>query len=163
MVFRKETFSYIESFYRCNETGIEFTTPELDDENIAQVYTQYREKYGIPSAAEIAATREKYGLSAAKMSEVLGLGINQYRLYEKGEIPSQSTGKMLALITDPNAFRAVINRSRKQFSREEYRSLMNKINSIPGSVARGWRSDSGSDYVSDCRIMTQNNNYSYAS
>lgn len=166
--FRKETFTYIERFYRCNETGLDFTTTELDEQNIAQVYAQYREKYGIPSAAEITAIREKYGLSAAKMSEVLGLGVNQYRLYEKGEIPSQSTGKMLALIADPNAFRAVINHSRKQYSKEEYRSLMRKIDSVrAGTVAKGWNSASEPGYVSDYLFTMHNNttsvNYAYSS
>lgn len=165
--FRKETFTYVERFYRCDETGLDFTTSELDEQNIAQVYTQYREKYGIPSAAEITAIRERYGLSAAKMSEVLGLGVNQYRLYEKGEIPSQSIGKMLALIADPNAFKEVINHSRKQYSVEEYRSLIRRIDNVRGgTIAKGWNSASEPGYVSDYLITMPNDatqmNYAYS-
>ena len=58
----------------------------LDTENMEQVYQQYRKRYGIPSAKEIMATRKRYGLSATRISEILGLGTNQYRLYESGEM-----------------------------------------------------------------------------
>ena len=169
--FRKETFSYIESFYRCNITGLDFTTTELDDANIAQVYEQYREKYGIPSPAEITAIREKYGLSATKMSEILGLGINQYRLYEKGEMPSQSIGKMLALIADPKAFKAIIKHSRKQYSEKEYRALMIKIDRENSkSIEKDWNGDLQTGLLSgfaNYLVTSQNNitfdNYAYGS
>ena len=47
--------------------------------NIFQVYNQYRVKHGIPFPDEISGIREHYGLSAAKMAQILGFGINQYR------------------------------------------------------------------------------------
>jgi DNA-binding transcriptional regulator YiaG len=34
---------------------------------------------------EIIDIRKRYGISAAKMSQILGIGVNQYRLYEQGE------------------------------------------------------------------------------
>ncbi len=47
LTFRKEEFCYIHQFYECEETHERFTTTELDEANLAQVYNQYRAKYGI--------------------------------------------------------------------------------------------------------------------
>ena len=77
MNFRKEPFEIWFRFYKCKDSGEQFTTDELDTVNTNQVYNQYRAKYGIPFPDEIKAIREQYGLSAHKMSEILGLGTNR--------------------------------------------------------------------------------------
>ncbi len=111
MTFRKEKYKYLASFYRCDETGIAFTTTEQDTANLEQVYGQYRAKYGIPAPETIRQTRLKYGLSAFKMSRVLGLGVNQYRLYENGEMPSLSIGKLHRLVEDETIFAKLVSPS----------------------------------------------------
>ena len=95
LVFRKETFYFIHQFYECQDTHERFTTTEIDEANMAQVYNQYRAKYGIPFPEEIKRIRQHYALSATKMSEILGFGENQYRLYENGDMPSEANGKVL--------------------------------------------------------------------
>jgi hypothetical protein len=72
--FRKEPFQIVYHTWVDNENGEEFTTRELDELNQAQVHNQYRSKYGIPFVDEIKMIRKQYGLSAAKTSEILGLG-----------------------------------------------------------------------------------------
>ena len=74
LVFRKDEFEIIEHFYVCNTSQEEFTTAELDRVNLNQIYNQYRKKYAIPFPDHIKQIREKYGLSAAKMSTILGIG-----------------------------------------------------------------------------------------
>jgi len=102
--FRKEPFKIWYHFYECTQTNERFTNEHLDTINMNQVYNQYREKYGIPFPEEIIAIREKYGVSAAKMSEILGLGANTYRLYESGEMPSVSNGRLIGSVDSPDAF-----------------------------------------------------------
>lgn len=127
MIYRKEQYNYIHKGYLCVDTGMLFTDTELDAENLEQVHSQYREKYGIPSSLEIAQTRKKYGLSASKISLVLGLGVNQYRLYEAGEMPSEAIGKMLKSIQTPMVFYGYVENARKQMSPEDYTKLFHKI------------------------------------
>ncbi|MBU3677891.1 MAG: DUF4065 domain-containing protein, partial [Chitinophagaceae bacterium] len=67
-------------------------------------YNQYRDKFNIPFPDEIIRIREKYGLSAVKMSEILGFGVNMYRQYEAGEMPSVANAKLIQLVDDPNKF-----------------------------------------------------------
>ena len=69
-----------------------------------QVYNQYRDKFKIPFPDEINNIRSKYGLSASKMSEILGFGVNSYRQYEAGEIPSVANAKLIQMVDDPQNF-----------------------------------------------------------
>jgi len=48
LVFRKEKFQYTHFYYQCEDTNERFTTTEIDEINLSQVYNQYRIKYGIP-------------------------------------------------------------------------------------------------------------------
>ena len=129
LVFRKENFHFIHQFYECQDTHERFTTTEIDEANMAQVYNQYRAKYGIPFPEEIKRIRQHYGLSATKMSEILGFGENQYRLYENGDMPSEANGKVLMSIMNPEIFRVFVENARGQFSDDEYDKLMTKAGS----------------------------------
>lgn len=104
MDFRKETFGIVFHYYKCEDSGEQFTTTVLDEVNTNQVYNQYRDKFNIPFPDEIIRIREKYGLSAAKMSEILGFGVNSYRHYEAGEMPSVANAKLIQMVDDPKKF-----------------------------------------------------------
>lgn len=124
--FRKETFEIIHHSRRCKDTGEYFTTEELDRVNITQVHNKYREKHNIPFPDQIREVRHKSGLSATKMSEVLGFGINTYRNYESGEVPQASNGKLIKLAANPKEFKRLIEIS-DTFTGRELKELMNKI------------------------------------
>jgi len=104
MDFKKETFEIVFHYYKCEDSGEQFTTTSLDEVNMNQVYNQYRDRFNIPFLDEIIGIREKYGLSAAKMSEILGFGINTYRQYEAGEMPSVANAKLIQMVDDPKIF-----------------------------------------------------------
>lgn len=127
LIFRKEKFVYTALFYVCLDTKEQFTTTELDEINLGQVHNQYRSKYGIPFPDEIKEIRERYGLSASKMSEILGLGANQYRLYENGEIPSEAIGKTLKSIMTPSVFATYVHNAENQFTAQEFTKICEKI------------------------------------
>lgn len=125
--FRGEEYSYIHSAWRCEDTGELFTDDESDTAGFVQVTNQYREKYGIPYKDEIIAVRSRYGISAAKMSLILGLGVNQYRLYEQGEVPSVSNGRMIRSIMNPSVMLDMVESSRNELSEAEYGKISNRI------------------------------------
>jgi transcriptional regulator with XRE-family HTH domain len=128
MNFRKEPFQVWFQYYKCTDRGEQFTDEELDEVNTNQVYNQYRVKYGIPFPDEIKAIREQYGLSANKMSEILGLGINVYRNYEAGEVPSVSNGRLIQMAKDPKEFKKMIDLGKNEFTAEELARINRKIN-----------------------------------
>ena len=100
--FRKETFQVIKHFYKCDKCQEEFTTTESDQLTYNQLVNQYRAKYHIPSAEEIKNIREQYGLSAAAMSQLLGLGINTYGGYEKDDIPIEANAILIKQAANPH-------------------------------------------------------------
>lgn len=104
MDFRKETFEIVFHYYKCEVSGEQFTTTALDEVNMNQVFNQYRDKFKIPFPDEIIRIREKFGVSAAKMSEILGFGVNSYRQYEAGEMPSVANAKLIQMADDPKRF-----------------------------------------------------------
>lgn len=128
--FRGEMYDYIHTSYKCEETGELFTTCESDDAGFLQVTNQYRAKYGIPYTDEIIAIRSRYGVSAAKMSEVLGIGTNQWRLYESGEVPSVSNGRMIRSIMNPKVFLDLVESSCHQLTDKEYANISEKVKKV---------------------------------
>ncbi|MGE5457444.1 MAG: type II TA system antitoxin MqsA family protein [Methanococcaceae archaeon] len=128
--FRKEKFIVSEHYYKCNNCKQDFTTAELDEIDTLQVYNQYREKYKILFPSQIKSLREKFGLSAPKMSEILGFGINVYKNYEKGEVPNQSNATLLNLVQSPEEFKKVVEIKRGLFEESEYNRLMYNLNSL---------------------------------
>lgn len=123
-VFRKEKFEYTFLSYQCVDTHELFTTTELDTANTMQIYNQYRTKYGIPFPDEIRSIRRKYGLSATKMSVILGFGENQYRLYENGDMPSLTNGRILKTIQVPAVFATFVEAAKNLLNTEEYDKIM---------------------------------------
>jgi transcriptional regulator with XRE-family HTH domain/uncharacterized phage-associated protein len=117
--FRKESFPIMYHTWIDHESAEEFTTIELDELNQAQVHNQYRSKHSIPFVDEIKMIREQYGLSAAKMSEVLGLSANVYGNYENGEMPGPATGKFIQLAKNPVEFKRLIELSKNEFDERE--------------------------------------------
>ena len=104
MSFRKEEFDVSFHIYKCEDTGEQFEDDAFAELNYNQLVNQYRAKHAIPFPEEIKNIREKYGLSAAKMSEILGFGTNTYRQYEAGEIPSTSNARLIQMAKDPKKF-----------------------------------------------------------
>jgi len=129
LTFRKEEFSIVYHSFKCEDSGEYFTTTELDEINLNQLYNHYREKHKIPFPEEIKQIREKYELSALKMSKVLGFGDNGYRNYESGEVPSLSNAKLIKIAADPKEFRKLIEIS-DAFEGLSLEKILHRVNSL---------------------------------
>ena len=126
-LFRKERFEIYSHFYKCDKCEEEFTTTATDNLNINQVYNQYREYHNMPLPDQFKYIRNNYGLSAAKMSMILGLGTNQWSLYEKGDIPNESNSQLIELIFNPENFKVCLKK-RKKVLEKDYDKIVQKIN-----------------------------------
>lgn len=132
MTFRKEEFQVLYHFYECEDSKEHFTTTELDEVNLQQLYHQYRAKHHLPFPDEIIELRETYGLPANKMAEILGFGVNVYRNYENGEIPSQSNARLIQLAQDPEEFLKLLKLS-GVYEGDELEKKVKKIEAIKNS------------------------------
>ena len=131
--FRGEQYEYEHIAWLCEDSGEQFTDDESDTAGFVQVTNQYRAKYGIPYTDEIIAVRQRYGISAAKMSLILGIGVNQYRLYEQGEVPSVSNGRMIRSIMNPKVMLEMVESSKNELSVSEYEKIISKVQTIIAS------------------------------
>lgn len=138
--YRGEKYHFTYVSFRDDAEGESYTTTESDSVWYNQMTNQYREKYGIPYTDEIIALRKRYGLSAAKMSVILGFGANQYRLYEEGEVPSESNGKMIRGAMNPRVFLDLVHSSRHQLSEREYAKISARVQEVIAD-APGWRNE----------------------
>lgn len=134
VIYRPDTVTYRDEDYPCvvtlfqdEESGEPYTTTESDTVWFNQVTNQYRAKHGIPYTDEIIALREKYGLSAAKMSAILGFGVNQYRLYEMGEVPNEIDGKKIRDAMNPYVFQDLVKDSHNQLTNQERTEMIVRV------------------------------------
>ncbi|MGQ0827259.1 MAG: type II toxin-antitoxin system antitoxin SocA domain-containing protein [Bacteroidota bacterium] len=130
LTFRKEEFEITYHYYLCEKSGEQFTNDELDAINQIQVHNLYREKYGVPFTEEIKNIRSKYNVSASKLSEILGMGTNTYRLYEDGEIPSVTNGRLILAIKHPKDFMKQVQASAHLLSEREIRKFTDTANAL---------------------------------
>lgn len=125
--FRKETFSVHVRYYVCEDTGEKFTTSEQDELLLNELYSQYRAVHGIPFPEEIKGVRQRYGLNYQQMTKILGFGSNQYAQYEKGQVPSESNGKMLSAIMNRQFMLHLLEDSKAEFGDEEYQKVYQSV------------------------------------
>ena len=135
--YRKEMFDLVYHCYVCADTEEQFTDDALDMLNLTQVHNQYRVKYGIPFVEEIKEMRERYGLSAAKMSEVFGFGTNVYRLYEGGEMPTVANGRLIKLAEHPDEFKRLVYLNKHALEEHEYSKVQKKLHQFFDHWNRG--------------------------
>lgn len=125
--YRKEVFKIVAHYYKCEKCDEEFTTTESDTISLTQVHNQYREKNNIPFPEEIAGIRQKYELSASKMSEVLGLGANGYSNYENGEIPTPAYGNLISAASEPQTFLNLLDKAKEHFSENAFKKVRERV------------------------------------
>ncbi len=128
--FRGEQYKFEYMAWLCEDSGELFTDDAGDTASFVQVTNQYRAQYGIPYTDEIIGIRNKYGISAAKMSQILGIGVNQYRLYEQGEVPSVSNGRMIRSVMNPKVMLDMVESSKNEMSQSEYDRIVSKVKAV---------------------------------
>ena len=137
LTFRKDSFNVIYPSFYCDDSKQYFTTTEFDTIKMKQVYNQYRDKFNLPFPEEIREIRAKYGISASKMSEILGFGANSYRNYENGEVPNQSNANLIQLAKDPVKFKSLIEIS--SFFEEDSKERTALLNSVERLISENRR------------------------
>lgn len=125
--FRKEKFMIHVRYYVCNDTNETFTTNEQDELFCNELYSQYRIKHSIPFPDEIKAIREHYKLNYNQISKITGFGLNQWKQYEQGVVPSESNGKIILAIKEKNTLLAFQQASKNHFEKEEFEKIAQKI------------------------------------
>ncbi len=112
VTFREQEFSIVSHCYECVDTGEQFTDTMQDEAFVQEMRKRWRAYNGVPTAVQLTARRKELGLSGVEMATLLGLGINQYRQYEKGDFPSESKARLLQLAVDERTLMALLDAAR---------------------------------------------------
>jgi len=156
--FRKENFEVVYHSYRCMDSGESFTTEQLDELNLNQLYNQYRVKFNLPFPDKIKSIRDKYDISASKMSEVLGFGANSYRNYETGEVPSQSNARLIQLVDDAHEFKKLVLLS-NAYDGSALEKILHKIETITREQEKAKQQKQLENYLIGLNILGSNTGY----
>lgn len=101
--FKGEEFEIEVTSFECVDTGKRFGSADMTDAIVDKLHFAWRQRHKVPSPEQLKEAREKLGLSLRAMSKFLGLGINQYRYYEGGELPKPSHQLLLKLLVSQGA------------------------------------------------------------
>lgn len=94
---------------RVDAQGHDVFDEKLDSDNLRRAYDIYRANHNIISPTEIAALREKYGLSQSAFSHLLGFGAITLHRYESGSIPTTSHSQLIRMCSDPAHMRRLLD------------------------------------------------------
>ncbi len=145
--FKKERFETHEQYYICENCKLDFAPLMMEEANISQVYNQYRERHNLPFPEEIKAIREYYDIAATKMSEILGFGVNVYRNYENGDMPSDSNARLIRIASDPVEFKKLVTLSKPILKETEFNRIMRKVNERINEKEESSDTDAFMNYV----------------
>ena len=127
VIYRGDVITYQRSFYHCVDSDLEFTDEELDELNLKSIYDIYRRNHSIPLAEELKAMRMRYGIPACAISQILGLGENQFGLYEDGTMPTVSVGRLLSLAMNPDNMIQMLVSCRDIFNEKQFNKYYSSI------------------------------------
>lgn len=102
--------------------------------NLMQAENLYRQKYGLPFPEEIIALRERYGLTPHRLSEILSMGPNTIKKYERGELPAPALGRMILSLEDAGVFASYLDLARNRLSDSEYETLKRRCEAVSGDT-----------------------------
>ena len=106
--------------YGYNEDDIYSYNEKLEIENDIIIFDAYKKQVGLLTSQEIIALREKYNISQATLSKILGFGIKTITRYENGTIQDKSNDLLLRLIKEnDNIFELVYKMNKDKLTRKE--------------------------------------------
>lgn len=132
---KNEPTEYDEIYFLCPETDEEeneFVSAKLMDENLLRARDNYRKKHKLLTSKEIKEIRDKYKLTQAEFSFMLGLGEVTVTRYESKLIQDETYDKIMRLVND-NAMIALeyLKSNRNKFKNpNRYAIIENNIKKV---------------------------------
>lgn len=112
---------FIEKIAICPVCGCEVYVDELNDANLGELYSRYRQQNNIISLEKVKQIPEMYNIGKRPLSLILGWGEQTFTRYLDGYLPSQQYSKILEKIyEDPYAFLTILEANKEQISKVAY-------------------------------------------
>lgn len=127
-IIKEEKVEYVEKNYYCDYYNEEFNDGELLDQNLQTARDQYRKNHQLLTSEEIKEIRNKYKLSQADLSLILGWGEITITRYETKEIQNENYDIILRKIKDdPYKLYDYFMINKEKFSTSKQAKIAKKI------------------------------------
>lgn len=127
-IIKGEKVQYVETSLLCVESDEIFDNGEILDQNLLKAKDEYRKNHNLLTSKEIEAIRNKYNISQADLSLILGWGEVTITRYETKEIQNENYDKILRQIdADPNKLQDYFMLNKEKFSQSKQAKIAKKI------------------------------------
>ena len=123
----------------CKCCGEMLWNEELDDVNLKMAFDVYKNHHDLLTSEKVKRIREKYGLSQALFSKLLGLGEKTITRYENGSIQDVAHNSLLLLADKPDALLILLKANRRFLTDNEYEKAYKAINTFRARVVKSTR------------------------
>ena len=111
----------------CSHCGEEIYDKETEVSNDILLFDAYKKKHNLLTSKEIINIREKYGLSQATFSKIMGFGLKTITRYENGAIQDNTHDNLLRLVSLEDNFFALWLLNRESLSQLENTKISSKL------------------------------------
>jgi putative zinc finger/helix-turn-helix YgiT family protein len=130
---KDEDIKYKEKYYYCNNVKENncFTKNNMMFENILCAKDNYRKSHGLLTSSEIKNLRNKFNLSQAEFSFILGLGEITITRYETKQIQDVSIDQILRYVkNNPMILLEYLEKRKNRFSENRYNEIKENIKNV---------------------------------
>lgn len=111
----------------CQHCGEEVYDKDTEVSNDIILFDAYKKKHNLLTSKEIINIREKYGLSQATFSKIMGFGLKTITRYENGSIQDNTHDNLLRLVNIEDNFFALWLLNRDNLSQLENTKISSKL------------------------------------
>jgi putative zinc finger/helix-turn-helix YgiT family protein len=117
----------------CSSCGEEVFDKDIEINNDIVLFDAYKKKHNLLTSKEIISIREKYHLSQATFSKVMGFGLKTITRYENGAIQDNTHDNLLRLVDIEDIFYALWMMNKENLTETENIKLAKRfhIKSVP--------------------------------
>ena len=108
---------------KCKNCDNEIYDEQIEIENDIILFDEYKRKNNLLTSTEIRTLRNKYGISQATLSKILGFGQKTITRYENGAIQDIAHDNLLRLIHNQNNFHKLCVRAENILTNSENQRL----------------------------------------
>ncbi len=145
---RGEDIQFRGKVYVCADCGDVVSEPETDNANILLAYREFRRQHGLLQPEEIAAIRNRYGLSQRALARLLGWGQITIQRYERGALQDQTHNHtLITLRDDPSLAKRMIAAPGCKLTDVEKHKLLQVIDSESVTLTKNQSLGSLEEYL----------------
>lgn len=111
----------------CQHCGEEVYDKDTEVSNDIILFDAYKKKQNLLTSKEVINIREKYGLSQATFSKIMGFGLKTITRYENGAIQDNTHDNLLRLVNIEDNFFALWILNRENLSQQENAKISSKL------------------------------------